>query len=65
MCLILNKIILINSGEVVTTRDSVGLLFDACVKDSYALVGFFEGNAARIWGEKSQEVSTNIFIYIF
>ena len=43
-------------GDVVSTRESATIMFDGCVKDNYALVGFFEGQAARLWSERTKEV---------
>lgn len=47
----------VKTGEVVSTRGTVAVLFDACVGENSALVGFFEGQSARIWSEKTSEVT--------
>lgn len=42
-------------GEITSTRESVSVTFDACANDIAALVGFFEGDAARIWTQRTEQ----------
>ncbi len=51
------------AGEITSTRESVAVIFDACVDENYALVGFFEGDAARIWSEKTEQVIISPFLF--
>eukprot|EP01133_Synstelium_polycarpum_P012361 gene12361-14501_t len=45
------------AGEIVSDRESVAVAYDGSFEDGTkpSIIGFFEGNSAREWGDKTEE----------